>query len=329
MNPEIENLSRKIEEQAQKTRVKAEEIRSQDELTIKVNEEPYTGKVTGVDGGLVKKDLHGLQVIITRACAVQMNYREGKLQEHSYFPGPSPVPTIYSAEEERRTKKASLYRAKTEIETAINSIKEGNPDMLILDGSIVPSPSDKPGEEADESEKELYQELIDRYSQLFTESLEKGVQLIGAVEDSKSRKISKEHGEDTLDTVLLNYVLKENERTTKFNYSDEPGNHPVLSDFSPEKRNKVKAMYLKPVEQDNPLRIEYLENHMEPGEIAETLNHLSKISRNYSYPAPIIEADLHAKITREEAESVVDEIKTHTGEETLLMERRRDKRPFK
>lgn len=328
MEQEIKNLSQEIKKQAQETREKAREIREQENIVQKIDTEPFTGSVTGVDGGLTSQDLQGTGMVVTRACAATMKYRKGKLTDHSYYPGPSPDLEVSSVDPKRSSKMPNLLRAIKEIETARESLENNSTDYLLLDGSIVPSPSDKPREES-QKEREKYQELIGKYKELFKTARDKGTQIIGVVEDSKSRKIAKKHGEDKLDSMLLHYVLNEGERTTEFNYSDEPINHPVLRDLPPDTRNRIKAMYLKLVRDDKPLRIEYLEAQKKSGEIVSSLNSISKISSDYSYPAPLIEADLHAKISKKEADSIIEEIKTYVEEEQFMMKKRRDKRPFK
>lgn len=325
---QVEALSKKIRTEARHTRKRAEEIREKEGVVQEVEEERFTGKLIGVDGGLITKSLHGIDLIITRACAVNMRYEDGKLDDYSYFPGPNPQLKTYSADPTRGTKQSNLLRSVTEIETALKSLKKYPCDYLLLDGSITPSPTDKPNIE-NEEERKRYLELIDKYVELYRAALDQAVQVVGVVEDSKSRKIARVHGEDMLDSVLLHYVLNGKERTHEFNYSDQPGNHPVLSDFPPEIRNKMKAMYLKPSENDRPLRIEYISGIKQKEDVSAMINYLSTISTDYSYPAPLIEADLHAKLSREEFESIIDELKALVGEEPLLMERRRDKRPFK
>ncbi len=328
MEQEIKNLSQEIKKQAQRTQEKARKIREQEEIAREIKIDSFTGTVTGVDGGLIAQDLQGTGIVVTRACAANMKYKKGRLVDHSYYPNPSPDLEVSSIDPKRSNKIPNLLRAIKEIETARESLENNPTDYLLLDGSIVPNPSDKPKEE-NQKEREKYQELIEKYKKLFKTARNKGTQVIGVVEDSKSRKIAKKHGEDKLDSILMHYVLEEDERTKKFNYSDEPGNHPVLRDLPPDIRNAIKVVYLKLVKNDKPLRIEYLEGEKNLSDMIDLLGSLSKISSDYSYPAPLIEADLHAKISEKEADSVIEEVKTYVGEEPFMMKERRDKRPFK
>ncbi len=328
METEIEKLSNDLEKERKKLEEKARELKQREELIKDIEKEEITLKVAGVDGGITRKNLQGIEIVVTRACLVEMYYNNGKLQEHSYFPSPDPEPTLHYYEPERETKKPQLHRMEKEIQTALNYLeKEPEIEMLLIDGSIVPNPSDKPKEDSEEKGK--YLEVKDKYEELFKRATEQGIQLVGAIEDSRSRKISRKIGIKSLDNLLLHQALKQGQRTSEFNYSDEPGNHPVLSDFSTEKRNKVKAMYIKPSKNDTPLRLEYLENHMKPGKIASYVKSISKIAENYSYPVPLIEADLHAKLTEKQKDLIVQRIKNQAGETPALREKRRNQRPFK
>jgi len=328
MDAEIEELSSDLEKERKRLEEKAQELKQREELVKDIEKEEVTLKVAGVDGGISRKNLQGIEIVITRACLVEMHYKNGKLQEHSYFPSPDPEPTINYYKPERETKKPQLHRMEKEIQTALNYLeKEPKINILLLDGSIVPNPSDKPKE--DSKEKEKYLEVKDKYEKLFEKTTKQGIQLIGAIEDSRSRKISRKIGVKSLDNLLLHQALDQGQRTSEFNYSDEPGNHPVLSDFSTRNRNKVKAMYIKPSEEDTPLRLEYLEDHMSPDEIASHVESISRIAENYSYPVPLIEADLHAKLTDKQKDLIVQQIRNRAGETPSLREKRRDQRPFK
>ncbi|MFW5902722.1 MAG: DNA double-strand break repair nuclease NurA [archaeon] len=328
MDKEIEELSRKLEKERSFLEEKASELVDEKELSIEVEEEDLNLSIAGVDGGICRKKLRGIELVITRSCLVEMTYRENKLKEYLYYPNPNPDPTLHNYElEDNNTKKPHLLRMNEEITTALEYIEtEPKADVLILDGSIIPNPHSKPKNNSEE--REDYELVVSKYEKLFKKSSDKGIQLIGAIEDSKSRKISKKKGIDSLDNLLLYHILRKNQRTSEFNYSDQPGEHPVLTDFSREIRNKIKFMYLKPVEGDTPLRIEYLDGQMSPDKIASAFQEISKVSNNYSYPIPLIEADLHAKLTEKETDLIIQRIKNQAGENPALKEKRRNVRPF-
>lgn len=330
MEREIEEISKKLKKESSSLKEKAKGLRREKDLFKPIKPRRVSESISAVDGGLITKELHGVNLVITRACAVNMDYEKGRLKDYSYYPGPSPEPKLKSFSPQRASKKPSLHRVEEEIGTAIshlNNSNEGQINLLLLDGSIIPSPNDKPPEGSEE--REHYFKIIGMYQEMFSTASEKDIQIVGVIEDSNSRKISKRNGVDQLDSILLSHLLEEGERTKEFNYSDEPGNHPVLSDFSEEWRNKVKAVYIKPCEQDIPLRLEYLDTGRDVDDIAAVISELSKVSKDYSYPAPLIEADLHAKLGERETGLILGRIKSYTGEDVLLREKRRNKRPFK
>ncbi|MDI6806380.1 MAG: hypothetical protein QMD14_01020, partial [Candidatus Aenigmarchaeota archaeon] len=49
-------------------------------------------KIAGVDGGLVKKSLHGVDIRLSRAIGVIFNYSKNKLEKVEYHPSPLPTP---------------------------------------------------------------------------------------------------------------------------------------------------------------------------------------------------------------------------------------------
>jgi len=328
MDREIEKLSERLEREEISLKEKANEIKEDGKISMDISKEKLDLSVSGVDGGFSRKKLRGIELVITRSCLVEMKYEDNKLINHSYFPDSNPSPNLYSYDiREENSKKPQILRMNEEITTALKYINgDPNVDMLILDGSIVPNPHNKPKESSEE--RENYYLLVKKYEELFRKSLDKGIQLIGAVEDSKSRKVSKKKGVNSLDNILLHHVLDKGQRTPEFNYSDEPGKHPVLSDFSMDISNRIKFMYLKPVEEDTPLRIEYLSGTMNSEKIASVVQEVSKISNSYSYPVPLMEADLHAKLTEKETDLIIRRIKNQAGENPVLMEKRRNTRPF-
>lgn len=329
MEKKIRKFSEKIVEKSNEAREKAREVRKRGILR-KVEEEELNETFTGVDGGLIIKKFHGLTIVLTRACAASINYKSSKAKSTEYHPKPSPEIELHSIPPAQGDNKPSLIRASKEIETAVCSMNNLEMDYILLDGSIIPRPADKPKENS--KTVTIYKQLIEKYKELFQTAREKQVQVIGVVEDTKARKLAGKMGADMLDTVLLNYTLKPKERTKTFPYSDRPEEHPVLTSFPRETSDKIKVMYLKAVEEDRPLRIEYLSRkgtEEEADEIAGKILKISRISRGYSYPAPIIEADLRAKLTEKEAQSITDRIKMYAGNNASLLEERRNTRPFK
>jgi len=124
------------------------EINSEEKLLTKVTPEKLEDiRIVGVDGGIVKKSLHGFESILARAAGVCFCYKEGKVDKVEYFPSrfPTPMPFIFDILSELEFFHSnSIIRQAIEIETAIKCIKKLKPDLLLLHGSIIPHYSDKP-----------------------------------------------------------------------------------------------------------------------------------------------------------------------------------------
>jgi hypothetical protein len=91
----------------------------------------------------------------------------------------------------------------------------------------------------------------------------------------------------------------------------------------------VDAFYLKASEGDRPMRVEFVEGKRRFDEIASLVFSLSRISKNYAYPAILIEADMRAALDQAELDRVYGEIVAKTGLRSSLMKLRRDSRPFR
>ena len=82
-----------------------------------------------------------------------------------------------------------------------------------------------------------------------------------------------------------------------------------------------------PVAGDRPLRVEFLEGEKKYGEIIGVIASLSKINRNYAYPAVLIDADLRAAMDPLELERAKRSLSLFAGPELLQL--RRNSRPFR
>jgi hypothetical protein len=233
----------------------------------------------------------------------------------------------------------SLLRLRKEITTALEACERFSPDYLLLDGSIVPQISDKPG--ADEEEpRRLYGEIISLCSSLYSSCESKGIRLVGIIKDSRGRrfiemleKMLVEREREVLrmsnDTSFLNYMLNEGERTASFTYSTTEKEHVVLKDlkaWGP----RISVFYAKPVSGDRPIRIEFLScPSISADEIASTVCALSRINKKYAYPAALIEADLRAAMQPIEIERAYKDLLVSAGLRSATMRLRRDSRPFR
>jgi len=293
-------------------------------LTKKVEPTDLNGlKVIGIDGGLSQHEYHGMDMILTRAVAAIFNYSD-KL-DVDYYPSAIATPKLTVITDPCNdgdfNKSASLIRQRTEIELALETFNKFNPDLLLLDGSIVPHMNDRPGKG---SATEKYEEVLGVFRKLYKNANGK---LAGCVEDSRGRrfcelieKIVSENLRRVLsgvrDTNLLYHVLDTCERTFVFRLSEETDN--------------IYSFYIKTADYDRPVRIDFYAE----SDIVETADNIASIvlatscHHTYGIPAPIIEADCRAKLKEHDVDSLHDQLVDRVGITPGLMKLRREQRPL-
>lgn len=304
--------------------------------------------IAGVDSGFVDKDLFAFDLVLIRAVGALFNYKQGRLGKAEYFPQfysfpePSLSETGLEADEFQCSK--SIQRLLKEVDTAIQMIERFSPDYCFLDGSIVPQYADKPRKGS--KIKNSYHEMLGKFQLLYKVAEEKGCELIACVEDSRGSRFRQILQENLLanqrnlaqklegcyDAIILDYLLKEGERSFAFSYTASTKEHPILMDFDEKWSKSVRAFYLKPVAFDRPLRVEFLHANGKnisghASKIASIVFAQSCMHREYAYPAILIEADLHAKLKHGEIEIVYDKILNKLGK-GFKLRLRRDYRPF-
>ncbi len=298
--------------------------------------------ISGVDGGLIKQEMHGIDIILTRAVAALFLFKDGKLSAAKYLPSKIPKPEVtalYSIDRQEFEVSSSLLRIEKELRVAILALDE-NPHILLMDGSIVPHPMDQPAK--DSKFIQYYEEIISLYSQLYKKAIEKKVLLAGIVEDSRSKTFCKILKERVLqnkkfdsilnkcsDTGLLYYLLKQGERSFIFRYAKDPQRNSCVSMF--QEKDQIYSFYLRTVKEDNPIRIDFL-NIGNPLEIAKKISSIvyptSTMNRVYGIPPVLIEADQRAKLSPYDIELVKRAIFSKIGPITAIKELRRKRRPF-
>ncbi len=299
-------------------------------LIVPLEHSEVEGKVSAVDGGILNHEMHGADLVVGKAVSSTFEYGGGRLKAHSYCPNAFPQPSyevkIGLDEREVNWHKA-LFRLNLEITNAVETARAHRPDFLFLDGSVVPLACDRPSE--DSALFEDYLLLINRYKELFKFCGEAGICLAGIVKDSRGKRmmevLGKHTGERCADSVFLNHMLKEGERTGAVHYSSNPKQNAVMKDLG-EWGERVKVSYLKPVAADRPLRVEFLEGK-DYGRVCGVIASLSRINRNYAYPAVLIDADLRAAMDPLELERAIRSLSMFAGPE--LMQLRRNSRPFR
>jgi uncharacterized protein (UPF0335 family) len=311
-------------------------------MVLPVAPAPLDFSVAAVDGGLLAQEFHGFDMLLTRAVAVLFSYRGGKLEGHEYWPCALPeseIAVTHTLDTHEFQRFKSLFRLKTEIGTALSACQKFSPKFMLLDGSILPQVSDRPGA-GEEEPKALYDEIIASYTSLYSLCEERGIRLVGVIKDSRGRRFIEilermlvEKERETLrkssDTSLLNHMLAEMERTASFSYATEQKEHVVLKDLGGW-GSRIAVFYAKPVPGDRPVRIEFLSaGGAGAGEVASAICSLCAINAKYAQPAALIEADLRAAMSPLELERAYKDLFVRTGLRSSMLKLRRDSRPFR
>lgn len=288
-------------------------------LVAKVERTPVSLSVCAVDGGLLAHRMHGADIVVVRAVAVNFVYDGSALGSFSHHPGRNPPHEIEvrsSLDEHEANVFRSLIRLRSELSCALEALERYAPQLLLMDGSLLPLPSDRPSEDSELAP--LFSEILALYERLFALSKEKGCLLLGVIKDSRSRRLAKDLGFSCPDTVLCEQLLEEGERTRGMPYSEEKGGKGIAM-----LAEGINAFYIKPSRNGLPLRIEVLGDGVDRA--ASLIFSLSAISENFAYPAILIEADLCAALDSTEMERIESSLSRLSGLRPL----RRNSRPFR
>ncbi|MFH0737158.1 MAG: DNA double-strand break repair nuclease NurA [Candidatus Micrarchaeota archaeon] len=324
MREKLATLATEIRKGQAELRERALEARGKDPgLVVKAESRPVRLSACAVDGGLLAYRLHGHDIVAVRAAGVNFVYDGSVLNSFSYHPGRTPKSEVHirsALDEHEANVLRSLLRLRCELSCAIMCLERYSPAILLLDGSLWTVPSDQPG--AGSALAPLHEEVVGLYKKLFAGCHIRKTMLAGVVKDSRSKRLAESLGFPCSDTVLASYLLEKGERTSSMPYSDKAQKEPA----GPAQRLKV--FYIKPSENDLPLRIEHLAQDGASGdgsdEAASVILSLSSISDAFAYPAILIEADMRAAMDPSEAERLQADISALD-----IRPLRRDSRPFR
>lgn len=313
-------------------------------LTYGVEKRTPNGKIGGVDSGFAAQSFYALDLMMLRTVGVCFTYENGKMVRAEYEPAsstlPEPIVNTQGYEREEFHKFVSLTRLQAEIETGITLIEKMKPSACFMDGCLIPHPMDKPPKESKLNRE--YEKTIEMFTQLYQAAEKNDCLLIGAVEDSRSTRLSEwirthmgvsDGGKNEIlqDAALLDNVLNPFERSTAFPLAENGNKHPVLNDFPSRWGQELFACYVKPSKWDYPLRIEFLSTRENVSERANRAAEIacaqSSLHKEYAFPSVLIEADLRAGLKPTEVEMVGDKLLSKLGTNSLRA-RRRDRRPF-
>lgn len=339
-----EKLGKFLKEIKDKVEISSEEVLERN-LVYKVSSDKLLNKkIVAVDGGVSQNTYHGLDLILIKTIAVVCKYNK-TLENIEYYPSAFPTPKVIifsdPFSEEDFIINSSLEREKEEISIAAESAKKFSPELVLLDGSVVPHSNNRPQKTSLLYKR--YLEILETFKKLYSVCSD-SILLAGCVEDSRARKfceiVSKEILSKinspivpelqkilfgTRDTNLLYHILDYGERTCIFRY----GSTPVLQDLG-EHGKRIYAFYLKTAENDRPLRIDFYSdsNPIETVDKIASLILAISCHNSYGFPAPLTEADVRARLHEHDADALHDQLVDRVGITTSLMKLRRELRPL-
>lgn len=317
-------------------------------------------RVGGVDGGLLKKTLRGIELVITRACATIFEYAPSGRVAVTYFPEKTTTPKVkvelnpISWREAEMS--ASLERLKVELELAIR-VQDHHPvELLLLDGSLRPHISDRPPNQSVFSTK--YERIAALYEQLFEKSRETGTLLAGVVKDSRSQRFIRILGEllphlisqyPSLKPLLrMDYrsILRTSYDTDFFFRTLDVGERsPILrlnnlsseQTETPQSKNvkndqQLVCIYLRTAKFDYPLRIEIFTGPYDPIPIVEKVSAMllpmSSDNEGFALPTVLIDADSQARLIERDLDFLFSQLATRIGFPESILKLRRERMPF-
>lgn len=299
-------------------------------ITITVKQSDFSGLVCAVDAGIYSEAFHGADVVVSRTAAAIFLYEKNALASVSYLPSKFPrmkTSAKTGLDDYEVSVFKSLVRLHEEISLAIKVLETKTPDVLLIDGSLLPLSNDRP--DAGSVLVADYQLLVGLYKKLFSLAKEKNCLLIGVIKDSRGKRfvemLSDEDYRQTCDSFFLDFLLNEGERTFAMKYSREPAKNSIMKDIGEDAGN-IALFYLKVSAEDRPLRVEFLGNKGNVEQIASLLYSLSLINKSYAYPSVLIEVDMCAALGRNEVESIQKSLAQRFN---VLKSLRRNSRPFR
>ncbi len=294
-------------------------------------------KILAVDGGLSQHSYQGIELALLRAVAVLFRYGNGKA-EVAYHPSAEPRPEIIllSDPSEESGLDIGNERQQLEIGTAISAAKKFAPDLLLMDGMIVPHINDIP--KAESESRERFARTLKSFNDLYGACLH--FLLAGCVEDSRGKRLcgilskngalgkeQKELLSASSDTSILHYLLGCGERTCAFRFSGDN-----LTNILGEEGKNIYSFYMRTAKFDRPLRVDfYCKTPEQTAASADKISSLilsSCCHDSYGFPAPLTEADFRARLSESDAEKLRDRIADKVGMLPSLMKLRRELRPF-
>ncbi len=307
-----------LKEMQGKLRIEVEQQLAKRPFEIKkLDKVQIDGRIAAVDSGFLSARLHGVDLAIVKAAGVAFGYDSGKLAQATYYPSKNPPDSFeigIGLEENEALVFRQLFRLVQEIGTATNLISELKPEMLLIDGSLLPLPSDRPAK--DSVLYAEYEKLMKAYANMYEAAEKHRTVLIGVIKDTRAKRfVNKLELKAAIsDSLFFQHYLRHGEAVGHLSYQDKAD---ALAD-------KVLVSYIKCNEGDLPLRIEFLAGTAEQT-VLNRIYSLCMLSAR-AYPPPLIEADLRAMIQADELERLERAFHLNVPELHAL---RRNSRPFR
>lgn len=305
-----------------------------------VNAVDLNHSVAGVDSSIIGQEFMSADLLMVKSVSTIITYKSGTKQKSIYYPSVAPEPLFVISEgldAHEVIWHKNLVRLTQEYSIACELATKKLADVILLDGSIIPLVLDRPAEDSQLYEK--YLELIRLVVNFFKVSEQNNVLVAGLSKDSRSKRvveIFKDMYQNkasifTNDVSLLYEILPAGSRTTLFSYESQEATKKsrnlVIKDL--EKAGfagVISAYYQRISKYDKPIRVEVISSNKSAGidAIAGIIHSLCSISKRYTYPAVLIDADLRAKVEARDLDRMIRVLSVE-----LLQGMRRQNRPFR
>ncbi len=300
--------------------------------------------LAAVDSGFSTKQFLSMDVMLLRSVSTIFAYENGKLTSTDYFPNRVPGISIHYgvfSDQSESTCFKSLTRLNAEMSCAVQTVNVFKPSMILIDGSLLPLPSDKPPENT--SLSLLYSETIALYSNLFKVCAENNCELVGVCKDSRSQRLCNLLSENNKvdfpipnDEFVTDLLLDSFQRTLCFPHSNVNSldNSGAVADVHWSKL--VNCFYMKAGD-SLPFRVEFLlpnTNNEKENDGKENLEKAASLiasslasfcSPQFGYPSILIEVDMRASLKPGEISTLFASLE-HQANALIL---RSNSRPFR
>ncbi len=293
------------------------------ELVKNVEKREFSGVVGAIDSGFSSRQFLSLEVMLLRSAGSIFTYDKNMLVNSRYFPNRVPGISVHSsllADPSDSLHFKSLSRLSAELNCAIQVAKIYQPSLLLVDGSLLPLPTDRPAGQ-NSTFCQHYNEVIALFNELFATSRENNCTLVGIVKDSHSQKMCnlltskfKRNLPAYSDEFLANSLLTGQQRTSCFKLDQTE-----LSE------SELYCFYMKSGS-SLPYRVEFQSKKEVEKKATEIAGNLQAISSTqFAYPSILIEVDMRAALTPGEINAL---FKTLDGSARDLV-LRSNSRPFR